>query len=683
MHANRGSRQRSFLLQVLTLHLSVLSSSSAVAAAAVDTQPHTLAAYLDSIGKNPLAPAVTATIILAPNAAGWNNTSVRVHFAVTNRSSRVTSVTPDVILSNETADAEIDGIAFYNQGNSGTNHTTVVVRIDKTPPTLTLEPGTGLSFDDSYPLLVANYSDGGTGETPDTSGLNMASFQTSLDGIGATNLFYRFNKRAVAMVKHLAAGPHTWVVSIADMAGNMTIRSNTFTATGVENPRAPKISNLNLIDDLTITPNARLWMQGKVNGQEPTVSASVNCDTPIAMNRIGNDFGFYLDLGDAATNVIILVASDAERQNRSAQLAKVKVTDQFYVAITAPSIMHEFKRFTNGQSLPAKGTVSYRFAESETNDLALASVKVNGIAAILSGTVSNGQVGWDGVMLPAPGCTNSVMPIIVSVCWTGRTSSSDYTNLCLNVPLDFLEGFEIVQRKSNYAESWLAGEYPSQTFEQGNSCGPNRWIRGDCTFACDNEFNLPCSEAGNSVSTCFKSDWTWTCIKQEPDFEEATYGRDLQGEDVERLPASNRGLSFGNWGWKTKYTRQAMGDGVLYLDGFQVAEDGLLTFRTPFYLEPQYANIFTFFGVEGVALSNLMWEGHAPLAYDYAKGTVSYFSTLDGGTEYTISQDSFQWPSSATNSSATYEADDTSSNGRHLEWHSESFHRFSFSDFEQ
>jgi hypothetical protein len=78
-----------------------------------------------------------------------------------------------------------------------------------------------------------------------------------------------------------------------------------------------------------------------------------------------------------------------------------------------------------------------------------------------------------------------------------------------------------------------------------------------------------------------------------------------------------------------------------------------------------------------------MWEGHMPLGYDNANGAVSYFSTPDGATEYTISQDSFQWPSSGTNSSATYGADDASSNGRHLEWHSEDFHRFSFSDFNQ
>lgn len=682
MHDNLGSRRWTSLLKVLTLLLLGAGSSASFASGAVNPPPQTQIGDIDSLDWDPLAPTITATIVPAPNAAGWNNTNVRVHFAMTNRNSRATWITPDVLLSNETAEAEVEGIAFYRSGDSSTNHASAFVRIDKTPPTLTLEPGTGLSFDDSYPLLVATYSDGGTGETPETSGLNMARFQTTLDGTGVTNLFYKFNNRAVGMVKHLAAGPHTWVVSIADLAGNVTIRSNTFIATGAENPSAPKISNLNLLDEVTMIPNGMLWVQGKVSGQDSVVSASVNCDTPIAMNRLGDDFGFYLQLGDAATNVIILVASDTGKQNRSARLVKARETDQFGVAITAPAIIHEFKRFTNGQSLPAEGTVSYWFTESETNRLALASVKVNGIAALLSGAVPNGTVSWNGVMLPAPGRTNSVMPIIVSLCWTGRTSSSGYTNLCLNVPLDFLEAFEIVQRKSTYTEYWLAGHYPSQTSEQRNNCEEGQWIRGDYSFACNNEFKLPCLGAENSVSTCFKSDWTCTCNKQEPNFEVTSNTRDLQGEDSEKLRESSRGLSFGSWGWKTKYTQQALGDGILFLDGFQVMEDGSLTFRTPFHMEPQYNNIFTFTGVEGGALSNLLFEGNSPM-YNSARHTVSYLFKLDGATEYTINRDSFKWPTSETNSFATYETDDTSSNGRHLEWHSESFHRFSFSDFEQ
>jgi len=302
---------------------------------------------------------------------------------------------------------------------------------------------------------------------------------------------------------------------------------------------------------------------------------------------------------------------------------------------------------------------------------------------VLSGVDPSGDISWGEAVLPAPGCTNSIMPIIVSLCWTGRTSSSGYTNLCLNLPLDYLEAFEIVQRKSRYTEYWLAGEYPSQTFEQSNTCSPDQWIQGDYSFACDNEFRLPCSGAENSVAIWLKSDWTWTCNKHEPDFEETSNSQDFQGENGERLPASNRGLSFGSWSWKAKYTRQSMGDGVLYLDSFQVVQVGSLTFRTPFYLEPQYADIFTFVGVEGVALSNLMFEGNSPIAYDNAKGTVTYLLTLDGAAEYTISQDSFKWPASGTNSVVTYEVDDTSSNGRHLEWHSEDFHRFSFSDFDQ
>jgi hypothetical protein len=253
----------------------------------------------------------------------------------------------------------------------------------------------------------------------------------------------------------------------------------------------------------------------------------------------------------------------------------------------------------------------------------------------------------------------------------------------MNVPVGFLEGFEIVERQSSYAEFWLTGEYPNQMFEQKDACGIDRWIRSDYSFGCENEFTLPCSAEKNSVSTFFGSDWpgSWRCTKQEPNFDNATYDQAFQEKNAEKLSQSRRGLSFGNWGWQTRYTRYEMGDGVVFLNGLQVVEDGSLTFRTPFQLEHQYVDIFTFLGVEGVVLSNLTFEGHSPIAWDEAKHRVSYLLVLDGGTEYTISQDSFGWPTRGTNCVTEFKED--APEGKHLESYSEEFHAFHFSDFDQ
>jgi hypothetical protein len=50
--------------------------------------------------------------------------------------------------------------------------------------------------------------------------------------------FYRFASRAT-LSTNLPAGTHTWSASIADVAGNVTVVSNSFTATGAVNPNAP------------------------------------------------------------------------------------------------------------------------------------------------------------------------------------------------------------------------------------------------------------------------------------------------------------------------------------------------------------------------------------------------------------------------------------------------------------
>ena len=82
-----------------------------------------------------------------------------------------------------------------------------------------------------------------------------------------------------------------------------------------------------------------------------------------------------------------------------------------------------------------------------------------------------------------------------------------------------------------------------------------------------------------------------------------------------------------------------------------------------------------------MALSNLTFEGNSPVAWDNVKRTVSYLLTLDGATEYTISQDSFGWPARGTN--WVTESKEGMTDGKHLEWYSEEFHTVRFSDFDQ
>lgn len=604
-----------------------------------------------------------------------------VHFAATNFVLGVKSITPDLVMSNETNDEMVMGVAVDRAGNS--NSTVVFVSIDKTHPSVKLLAGNEGILDKSYPLLVIDYSDEGSGgASAQPSGLDMDSFQTTLDGVPSTNLFYRFDKRAFAIVEHLSEGPHVWVATIGDLAGNFTTVSNIFTATGAVNTNAPTIRDTDLTDDVTLVPDwPELWVQGKVSGKRSLVSAFVNDGEWFRMNRTKDIFGFLVPL-DYGTNLIVLAASDSEGQNRHARLFKAVRSDKFELKLTSPAF--KFGKFCNGKAQVTEGSVSYRLANDSSNAMTLTSVRVNGMSASVSGVAPDGLVKWHGVILPSPGCTNPVVPIIVSVCWTGQSASGDPTNLCINVPVDFLEAFEIVERKTSHAEFWLNGMYPNQAFEQGAACGRDQWVLCDYSFEWSEDFTLACPVEKNSTFVLFESPWpwTWSCSDQESIADETISSQDPVEIQTDSLVQPERWLAFGSWSWRAKYTRHETGDELLFLDELQVVDDGSLTFRTPFHMGSQYANIFTFIGVEGVVLTNLTFMGHSPVGYDEANRSVYYLFTLDGGTEYTITQASFSWLASSTTWFTQY-GENESSEGNRSQWHSEEFHSFRFSDFDQ
>ena len=256
-----------------------------------------------------ILPTIIGTITPAPNAAGWNTTNVVVHFSAGSTGSGIAWVTADITVTGATNDCEVTGSAMDTAGNLVS--ASVLVNIDPTPPVITLDPGDGQSLDQSHPLLLIKYADSDTNVPPLTvsSGLDLTTAQIMLDSMDVTSNFYLFATGAVGNGSSLAAGPHTWSATIADVAGNVASTSVTFTATGAPNPNAPVMSNLDLDEGVvTILPDlAEVWVQGKVSGDGTTVAASVNGGEPIAMNRRDDDFGYLLPLAPG-TNVIVLMA---------------------------------------------------------------------------------------------------------------------------------------------------------------------------------------------------------------------------------------------------------------------------------------------------------------------------------------------------------------------------------------
>lgn len=82
------------------------------------------------------SPIIIGNRTPAPNANGWNNGNVTIHFDCSDSLSGLESCTPDSTISNEGANQLITGTATDKAGNSAS--VVVGINIDKTPPTITV-----------------------------------------------------------------------------------------------------------------------------------------------------------------------------------------------------------------------------------------------------------------------------------------------------------------------------------------------------------------------------------------------------------------------------------------------------------------------------------------------------------------------------------------------------------------
>ena len=76
------------------------------------------------------------------------------------------------------------------QTNALGNQFTKTALVDTEPPTLTLDPGTGQTLDRSYPLMIAQYADVG-------SGVDISTVSIHIDGTDVTTNFYVLPSAAI------------------------------------------------------------------------------------------------------------------------------------------------------------------------------------------------------------------------------------------------------------------------------------------------------------------------------------------------------------------------------------------------------------------------------------------------------------------------------------------------------
>ncbi|HXB21755.1 MAG TPA: hypothetical protein VNV88_10255 [Candidatus Solibacter sp.] len=223
-----------------------------------------------SIDKTP--PTIAASQSPAPNAAGWNNSTVTVSFSCADALSGVALCPSPIAVSSEGANQPVSGIALDRAGNSASVATSV--NIDETPPLLSISsPANGSSASVATLQLAGSVSDNLSGIAFVTCNGSPATLTTGSFACNVT----------------LVAGINSIRVQATDVAGNIanTQLSVTFNAIPVVPPKAifitPVLATLtigqtrgvSLVGDAGQPVTQAIW-----TSSDPTVVSITSSDPP-------------------------------------------------------------------------------------------------------------------------------------------------------------------------------------------------------------------------------------------------------------------------------------------------------------------------------------------------------------------------------------------------------------------
>jgi pimeloyl-ACP methyl ester carboxylesterase len=169
-----------------------------------------------SIPEDTTSPNITGAATAKPNADGWYNGDVTVHFDASDAESGLDTVTPDITISTEGENQSATGTATDKAGNSA-SFTVSGINIDKTAPTIVINSPENEKTYLNNQILPINYS--------------IIDNLSPPDKINSTIEYDNkiFSKKDIDLsLEHL--GNHALKITATDAAGNAIEKENTLTS---------------------------------------------------------------------------------------------------------------------------------------------------------------------------------------------------------------------------------------------------------------------------------------------------------------------------------------------------------------------------------------------------------------------------------------------------------------------
>ena len=291
-------------------------------------------------------PAISAAVSPSPNTAGWNNSNVIVSFKCQDNLSGVASCPVGVPVTNEGITVVTSQPGLDVAGNTAI--TSVLVKLDKTPPTIAItSPATGTNVFASQTTVSGNVADAGSGVSNVTCNGGPALLSGSTFSCATT----------------LSTGANSISVTAVDVAGNAASAS-----TNVSLIPAPTVT-ITSPANLSMTNISPVTVRGTVDNSADTVTIN-----GIAVFPSGGTFSAQVPLNEGV-NTLTALASNAGGNQATASVTLTLDTTPPHLTIDSPAD----KSFTTIATVTVTGTVN-DIVVGTVNDQN-AQVTVNGTAA--------------------------------------------------------------------------------------------------------------------------------------------------------------------------------------------------------------------------------------------------------------------------------------------------------------